>query len=86
MIDCVVKSYLCHETDPHIWGEIQLAGLALLSRHELQRYRDLIPGVEDRQDKWDVALDGPGKYVTVLFVQCNNEEQRAALNEENLAQ
>ena len=46
-----------------------MAGWALLLRHELQRYRDLIPEDEDRQDKWDAAMDGPEKYVTLLVGQ-----------------
>ena len=62
-----------------------MARLELLTRPELERYRELIPDDEDCQDKWDAALDDPGKYVTVLVGQCNNEEQRAASNEENLA-
>ena len=52
----------------------------------LERYCEPIPDKEDCQDDWDAALDDLGKYVTVLVGQCNNEEQRAASNEENLAQ
>ena len=55
-----------------------MAGLELVTRCELERYRELIPDKEDCQDKWDVALDDPVKYVTLLVGQCNNEEQRAA--------
>ena len=40
MIECVVKSYLCHETNPDIWGQVQLAGLELLTRRELEWYRE----------------------------------------------
>ena len=77
------KSYLCYETDPHVLGDIQLAGLVLLLRDELQRYRDLNPKEEDRQDEWDVAMDDPGKYVSLLVGQCNDEDQRAERDEEN---
>ena len=77
----MVKWYLCHETNPDVWGKIQLARLELLTRCELERYRELIPNKEDCQNEWDAALDDPGKYVTVLVGQCNDEEQRAALNE-----
>ena len=52
MIDCVEKLYLCHEADPHLWEGIQMAGLALLMRPELDWYRELIPDNEDLQDKW----------------------------------
>ena len=60
-----------------------MAGWALLSCHELQRYRDLIPEDKDCQDEWDAAVDGPEKCVTLLVGQCNDEEQRAAMDEEN---
>ena len=60
-----------------------MAGWALLLRHELQRYRDLIPEDKDCQDKWDAAIHGPKKYVTLLVGQCNDEEQRADADEEN---
>ena len=79
----MVKSYLCHKTDPHVWEGIWMAGWALLSLHALQRYRDLIPEDKDRQDKWDAAMDGPEKYVTLLVGQCNDKEQRAERDEEN---
>ena len=62
-----------------------MAGLKLLTRRELERYRELIPDEEDCQDEWDAALDDPGKYATLLVGQCNNEEQWVALDEENLA-
>ena len=55
----MVKSYLRHKTDPHVWGKIWMAGLALLTRYELERYRDLIPKEEDHQDKWYAAMDCP---------------------------
>ena len=83
MIDCVVKLHLCHMADPHVWGEIQLDGLPLLTGHELDRYRDLIPEKEDCQYKWEAAIDDPEKYVTLLVGQCNDEKQRAAVDEEN---
>ena len=63
MIDCVVKAYLCHETKPDVWRQVQLAGLELLTRRELEWYREIIPDKEDCQDKWDGALDYPVKYV-----------------------
>ena len=77
VIDCVVMLYLCHETNLDIWGRVQLAGLELLTRRELERYRELIPNEEDCQDKWDAAVDDPGKYVYLLVGQLNEEDQRA---------
>ena len=56
-----------------------MAGWALLSRHELQRYRDLIPEDEYLQDKWDAAKDGPEKYVSLLVWQKNDGEQRGRI-------
>ena len=60
-----------------------MAGWALLSRHELQWYCDLIPEDEDRQDEWEAAMDDPEKYVTLFVGQKNDDEQRAKLDEEN---
>ena len=52
-----------------------MAGLALLTRRELDRYRDLIPDDEDLQDKWEAAMDDPEKYVSLLVGQKNDDEQ-----------
>ena len=60
-----------------------MAGLALLTRPELDRYRELIPDNEDLQDKWEAAIDDPKKYVTLLVGKNNDDEQRAELDEEN---
>jgi hypothetical protein len=79
----VKKSYLCHEADPDVWGGIQLAGLRLLRLSELDRYRELIPDKEDLQDEWEAAIEDPGKCVTLLVGQMDDEEQRAEKDEEN---
>ena len=60
-----------------------MAGLALLTRCELERYRDFIPEDEDLQDEWDAAMGDPEKYVSLSVGQKNNDEQRAELDEEN---
>ena len=60
-----------------------MAGWALLSRHELQRYRDLIPEDENCHDEWEAAMYDPEKYVNLLVGQSNGEEQRADADEEN---
>ena len=62
-------------------GQVQLAGLEVLTHRGLERYSEFISDKEDFQDECVVALDDPGKYVTVLVWQCNNEVQRAASNE-----
>ena len=45
------KSYICHEADPHVWEDIRMSGLALLTSRELDQYRDLVPDNEDLQDE-----------------------------------
>jgi hypothetical protein len=84
VIDCVKKSYLCHEADPDHWEGIQQAGLRLLTRTELDCYRDLVPDDKDLQDEWFAAIADPGKYVTLLVGQIDDEEQRAEKDEENV--
>ena len=83
MIDCVRKSYVCHEADPHVWLGIRVSGFALLTKRELGRYRDLIPDNEDLQDEWDAAVCDPEKYISLVIGQRNDEEQRAESDEEN---
>ena len=60
-----------------------MSGFALLTRRELDRYRDLIPDNEDLQDEWEAAVDDPEKYVSILIGQKGDEKQRAELDEEN---
>ena len=79
----MVKLYLCNEANPDVWRQVQLAGLELLTRCELEWYCELIPNEEDCQDEWDAAVDDPGKYVSLLVGQINDEEQRSERDEEN---
>ena len=60
-----------------------MAGFGLLTRPELDRYRELVPDDKDLQDKWEAAIDDPEKYVTLLVGQKKDDEQRAELDEEN---
>ena len=60
-----------------------MSGFALLTRRELDRYRDLIPDNEDLQDEWEAAVDDPEKYVSLLIGQKDDDEQRAESYEEN---
>ena len=83
VIDCVKKSYLRNEADPDYWGGIRVAGLRLLEQSELELYRELIPGDKDRQNEWFSAIEDPGKYVTLLVGQMDDEEQRAEKDKEN---
>ena len=54
-----------------------MSGFALLTRRELERYRDLIPDNKDLQVEWEAAVDDPVKYVSLLIGQKDDEEQRA---------
>ena len=83
VIDCVKKSYICHEADPDHWGGIQVAGLRLLKQSELDRYRELMPEDDGRQDEWEAAIKDPGKFVSLLVGQIDDEEQREERDEEN---
>ena len=60
-----------------------MAGLDLLTRSELDRYRELIPDDKDCQEKWKAAIDDPKKYVSLLVGQMDDDEQWAELDEEN---
>ena len=77
------KSCVCHEADPDHWGGIRVAGLRLLKDSELELYRELMPKDEDRQGEWKAAIEDPGKYVTLLVGQVDEEEQREERDEEN---
>ena len=83
MIDCVRKSYRCHEADPNLWGGIQIAGLQLLTRPKLDQYRELMPDDENRQDEWEAVIGDPPKCVTLVVGQIDAEEQREEADEEN---
>ena len=65
------KLYLCHEADPCVWEDIRTSGFSLLTRRELDRYRDFIPDDKDLQDEWEAAMDDPEKYVSLLIGQKN---------------
>jgi hypothetical protein len=54
-----------------------------LKQSELDRYRELMPEEEDRQDEWFAVIEDPGKYVSLLVGQMDDEEQRAEKDEEN---
>ena len=60
-----------------------MAGLALLTRSELNRYRELIPEDKDLQDEWEAAIDDPKKYVSLLVGQMDDDEQWAETDKEN---
>ena len=60
-----------------------MAGLDLLTRSELDRYREIIPDNEDRQDECEVAIYDPKKYVSLLVGQMDDDEQRVEADNEN---
>jgi hypothetical protein len=49
----------------------------------LDCYRELILEDDVRQDEWFAAINDPGKYVSLLVGQMDDEEQRAERDEEN---
>ncbi len=83
IIDCVVKSNKCFETDLDNWKEVNDDGLKFLSLLDLKRYRNNFPKEEDLQDEWEEAVTNLGKYVKLLVGPQNNEDQRAETDEEN---
>ncbi len=83
VINCVQKSYLCHEAEPDLWGGVRIAGLRLLTRPELDRYRKLMPDDENCQGEWEAVISDPEKYVSLLVGQIDDEEQREEADEEN---
>ena len=60
-----------------------MSGFALLTRLELDLYRDLIPDNADLQEEWEAAVDDPEKYVPLLIGQKTDDEQQAESDEEN---
>ena len=50
---------------------------------ELKLYRELMPEDGDRQDEWKAAIRDPGKYVSLLVGQMDDEEQREVRDEDN---
>ncbi len=83
VVDCVKKSYDCFEMDPDSWRDVREMGLRLLSLPDLMRYRRLLPTEKDLQNKWGAAVSHPGKYVSLLVGQLDDDEIRAELDEEN---
>ena len=51
VIDCVVKSNKCFETDPDNWMDVKKDGFKLLSHLDLKRYRSKFPDEKDLQDE-----------------------------------
>jgi hypothetical protein len=83
VIDCIVKSNKCFETDPDNWREVNDKGLQLLSFLDLKRYHNEFPKEENLQDEWEAVVTNLSKYVNLLVGQCDDEDQRAETDEEN---
>jgi hypothetical protein len=66
-----------------VWEGIKTAGLCLLARSKLDRYRERIPDEEDRQVEWELAIDDPKKYVSLLVGKMDDDEQRAEADKGN---
>ncbi len=74
----------CFETNPDAWSAANGYGLQLLLLCELEHYREMVPDEKDLQDEWRKAVTHPGKYVTLLVGQLNDEDLRLEIDEENL--
>jgi hypothetical protein len=83
VIDCVVKSNKCFETDPDNLRDVNEYGLQLLLLLDLKRYRNEFPDKENLQDKWEAAMTNPGKYVNLLVGQRVDKDERAETDEDN---
>ena len=57
--------------------------MKLLSLLDLKRYRNKFLREENLQYEWEAAVSNPGKYVSLLVGQKNNEDQRAETDKEN---
>ena len=77
VIDCVVKSNKCFETDPDAWRDANEDGLQLLLLLDLKCYRNKFPNEENLQDTWEAAVTNPGKYVNLLVGQRGDKDLRA---------
>jgi hypothetical protein len=69
--------------NPDAWRVVNGYGLQLMSLRDLERYCDKFPDEEDLQDKWKMAVTGPGKYVNLLVGQLDNKDLRAEKDKEN---
>jgi hypothetical protein len=54
-----------------------------LKESELELYRELMPEDDNRQVEWEEAIKDPGKCVSLLVGQMDDEEQREERDEEN---
>jgi hypothetical protein len=52
IIDCLVKSYECHELDPVEWEEIRDACKDILTQNGLKQYQELFEEEEDLYMQW----------------------------------
>jgi hypothetical protein len=82
-IDCMEKSNKCFKMNPDAWRAVNGYGLQLLSRRELERYRDKFSDKKDLQDEWKKAVTHPGEYINLLVGQLDNKDLRAERDEEN---
>jgi hypothetical protein len=79
----VEKSNKCFKTNPDAWRAINGYDLQLLSRPDLERYRDTFPDEKDLQYKWKKAMTQAGKYVNLLVGQLNDNDLRVERDKEN---
>jgi hypothetical protein len=83
VINCIVKSNKCFETNPDAWRAINAIGLELLLLSNLEHYCRKFPDKEDSQEEWRTAVLHDGKYVNLLVGQKTDEDIRVERDEEN---
>ena len=83
IIDCLVKSYECHELDPVEWEEIRDACKDILTQSGLKEYQEIFKEEEDLQVQWEPAIDHPPLGVGLLIRQMDDDDIRAIDDEEN---
>jgi hypothetical protein len=83
IIDCLVKSYECHELDPVEWEEIRDACKDILTQNGLKEYQENFEEEEDLYMQWGAAVDHPPLGMNLLIGQLDDEDIRAMDDEEN---
>ena len=83
IIDCLVKSYECHELDPMEWEEIRDACKEILMQSGLKEFQENFEEEEDLHMQWEAAVKHPPLGVGLLIVQLDDKDIQAMEDEEN---
>jgi hypothetical protein len=80
VVDCVCKSCRCYQSDPTGWEGVREIGLSHLLLDDLEHYRIIFPG---NQDKWEKVVTHGGKYVNLLVGLLTDDNIRAERDNKN---